>query len=136
MLAKVVVACLLTHLLLLPVEASTSINCSNPFTEVAACGRFSANGCCVKGCIRNPRGRCVPEQCTDTWSPWLSRPVTMSCYFHWFLVIFAGIVTLLMTFLVLCNVGFEVRRYLRQRRNQRFRPFRDLSGISIGSTQC
>ncbi|KAH8384228.1 hypothetical protein KR200_003625 [Drosophila serrata] len=136
MLAHLTTACLLAHLLLVPLEASASVNCSNALTNVAACGSFSTNGCCAKGCIRNSRGRCVPEQCTDTWSPWLPRPVTMSCYFHWFLVIFAGIITMVMTVLVLCNVGFEVRSYLRQRRHRRFTPFRDLSGISIGSTQC
>ncbi|KAH8293624.1 hypothetical protein KR054_002266 [Drosophila jambulina] len=136
MLAQLITACLLGQLLLLPVEASTSVNCSNPLTDVAACGRFSANGCCAKGCMRNPRGRCVQEQCTDSWSPWLSRPMTMSCYFHWFVIIFAGFIALLMFVLVMCNLGCEVGRCIRQRRHRRFRPFRDLSGISIGSTQC
>lgn len=127
---------LLVHLLLLAGEASSSVNCSNPLTDVTECGRFSANGCCAKGCVRNPRGRCVTEQCTDSWNLWLPRPMTMSCYFHWFLLIFAGIITLGMTVLVLCNAGYEMRRYLRQRRQRRFRPIRALSGVSVGSTQC
>ncbi|XP_043655093.1 uncharacterized protein LOC122621326 [Drosophila teissieri] len=113
-----------------------AVNCSDPLTEVTACGRFSPNGCCAKGCVRNVRGRCVQEQCTASWSGWLQRPVTMSCYFHWFLLIFAGLITAIMLGLVACNAAFEVRRYLRQRRAERFRRFRDLSGVSIGSTQC
>ncbi|KAH8362973.1 hypothetical protein KR084_003880 [Drosophila pseudotakahashii] len=113
-----------------------TVNCSNPFTELTACGRFSPSGCCAKGCVRNLRGRCVQEQCTSSWTAWLRKPVTMSCYFHWFLLIFAGIITAIMMGLVVCNVGFELRRHLRQRRVERFRRFRDLSGVSIGSTQC
>ncbi|KAI8044715.1 uncharacterized protein LOC128259441 [Drosophila gunungcola] len=131
---------LLAQLILPPAmglsEQFESVNCSNPFTELTSCGRISPNGCCAKGCVRNLRGRCVPEQCTTSWNAWLRKPVTMSCYFHWFLVIFAGIITAVMMGLVVCNVGFEIRRHLRQRRIQRFRRFRDLSGVSIGSTQC
>ncbi|KAH8383634.1 hypothetical protein KR009_009773 [Drosophila setifemur] len=111
-------------------------NCSNPFTELTSCGRFSPNGCCAKGCVRNHRGRCVQEQCTDAWTTWMERPVSLSCYFHWFLLIFAAIITVVMVALVVCNISFEVNRCLRQRRSQRFRRFRDLSGASIGSTQC
>ncbi|XP_033164878.1 uncharacterized protein LOC117144027 [Drosophila mauritiana] len=113
-----------------------AVNCSDPRIELTSCGRFSPNGCCAKGCVRNVRGRCVQEQCTASWSGWLQRPVTMSCYFHWFLLIFAGLITALMLGLVACNAACEIRRYLRQRRVQRFRRFRDLSGVSIGSTQC
>ncbi|XP_017079569.1 uncharacterized protein LOC108113495 [Drosophila eugracilis] len=128
--------CLLAQFILGISAENGTVNCSNPFTEITACGRFSPNGCCAKGCVRNLRGRCVEEQCTASWSAWLRKPVTMSCYFHWFLMIFAGIILAVMMGLVVCNVGFELRRYFRQRRAERFRRFRDLSGVSIGSTQC
>ncbi|XP_017039320.1 uncharacterized protein LOC108086791 [Drosophila ficusphila] len=131
---------LLVQLILPPVlgfsEEYESANCSDPSTDLTSCGRFSPNGCCAKGCVRNLRGRCVQEECTASWNAWLKRPVTMSCYFHWFLLIFAGIIIVVMLCLVVCNVGFEVRRCLRRQRIERFRRFRDLSGVSIGSTQC
>ncbi|KAH8267788.1 uncharacterized protein [Drosophila bipectinata] len=137
------VACLLSQLLSMVAEGSVDdwepesvANCSNPMTVLTTCGRFSANGCCAKGCVRNHRGRCVQEQCMDSWSSWLKRPVTMSCYFHWFLLIFAGIITALMLALVACNVAYEVKRFMHRRSMARFRRFRDLSGGSVGSTQC
>uniref|UniRef100_A0A6P4EBP1 Uncharacterized protein LOC108041924 n=1 Tax=Drosophila rhopaloa TaxID=1041015 RepID=A0A6P4EBP1_DRORH len=132
--------CFLAQFILHPVlslsEEYETVNCSNPLTEVTPCGRISPNGCCAKGCVRNLRGRCVLEECTSSWNAWLRKPVTMSCYFHWFLLIFAGVILAVMTGLVVCNVGFELRRHFRQRRIERFRRFRDLSGVSIGSTQC
>ncbi|XP_037722066.1 uncharacterized protein LOC119554995 [Drosophila subpulchrella] len=128
--------CLLAQFVLGISGEFEAVNCSHPLAELTTCGRFSPNGCCAKGCVRNLRGRCVQEQCTASWTAWLRKPVTMSCYFHWFLLIFAGVITAIMMGLVVCNVGFEVRRYLRQRRVERFRRFRDLSGVSIGSTQC
>ncbi|EDV53006.1 uncharacterized protein LOC6554964 [Drosophila erecta] len=137
MLAKLLtLGSLLAHIIPRSLGQHAGVNCSDPQTELTVCGRFSPNGCCAKGCVRNVRGRCVQEQCTESWSGWLQKPVTMSCYFHWFLLIFAALITAIMLGLVACNAAFEVRRYFRQRRVERFRRFRDLSGVSIGSTQC
>ncbi|KAM8706276.1 hypothetical protein ACLKA7_010537 [Drosophila subpalustris] len=109
------------------------VNCSLPGTEVTNCGKISANGCCAKGCVRNAIGRCVQEQCTGSWNGWLSRPVTMSCYFHWFLLIFAALIFALMLALLSCNVAYEVRNCMRKRsqaRQSRYVHFSASSSMS------
>ncbi|KAH8306184.1 hypothetical protein KR018_003623 [Drosophila ironensis] len=109
------------------------VNCSHPLIELTACGKFSPNGCCAKGCVRNHRGLCVAERCTDSWSGWLERPVSMSCYFHWSMIIFGVTLAAVMLVLGVCNISHEVKRYIRQKRSNRFRRF---STTSTGSTQC
>ncbi|KAH8408489.1 hypothetical protein KR215_006148, partial [Drosophila sulfurigaster] len=98
--------------------AMSQVNCIEMTTQLVPhknCGKFSANGCCAKGCVRNARGRCVAEDCIGSWSGWLRRPVTMSCYFHWFLLIFAAFIIVLMLTLITCNVAYELRKWLRKR---------------------
>ncbi|XP_023174662.2 uncharacterized protein LOC111602007 [Drosophila hydei] len=99
------------------------VNCSLSSVELTACGQLSTNGCCAKGCIRNALGRCVTEQCTGSWDGWLRRPLTMSCYFHWFLLIFAGLITTLMSTVIILNLIFELRLYLEKRRMRRYLRF-------------
>jgi len=106
------------------------VNCSLPGTELANCGQISANGCCAKGCVRNAIGRCVEEECTGSWNGWLSRPVTMSCYFHWFLLIFAAFIFVLMLTLLTCNVAYEVRDCLRKRRQTQYVHFSGSSSLN------
>ncbi|XP_030573584.1 uncharacterized protein LOC115771842 [Drosophila novamexicana] len=122
--------CLVLGQLVMPVIGAVYANCSEPSTQLTSCGQISANGCCAKGCIRNAVGRCVVEQCTGSWNGWLRRPVTMSCYFHWFLLIFAAVVIALMTVIVILNLIFEVRVCLRKRRLARYVRFSPRSSPS------
>ncbi|KAH8312330.1 hypothetical protein KR044_010241 [Drosophila immigrans] len=95
--------------------AMGQVNCSELSGSGNNCGKFSANGCCAKGCVRNARGRCVVEDCVGSWNGWLRRPVTMSCYFHWFLLIFAAFIVVLMLTLVTCNLVYELCNCVRKR---------------------
>ncbi|EDW16608.1 uncharacterized protein LOC6575129 [Drosophila mojavensis] len=106
------------------------VNCSLSTVELTACGKLSPNGCCAKGCIRNAAGRCVAEHCTGSWDGWLRRPVTMSCYFHWFLLIFAAFIIILMSSVVLLNLVFELRLFLEKRRMRRYLRFSPRSSPS------
>ncbi|EDV90604.1 uncharacterized protein LOC6569561 [Drosophila grimshawi] len=114
MLSFLLVAVLLGQLVN-PVLGEDCTELATTNTTSTTCGSMSANGCCAKGCIRNTMGRCIAEECTGSWTGWLSRPVTMSCYFHWFLLIFGAIIGLIMVFLIVLNLAFEVRLCLRKR---------------------
>lgn len=122
---------LLVSLVLLTPSVEQTMNCSAPSEELTACGHHSPNGCCAKGCMRNAGGRCVPELCTFTWNGWLKRPVTMSCYFHWFLLIFATFIFTLMLLLLVCNMTYEMRRCMRRRPQSRYVRFTVTSSPSI-----
>ncbi|XP_030371082.1 uncharacterized protein LOC115621553 [Scaptodrosophila lebanonensis] len=105
-----------------------AINCA---ANVSSPDNLSyVNGNCPKGCVRTLRGRCVPERCTTDWIGWLNRPVTMSCYFHWFLLMLAALVMFLMLGLMVCNLVYEVRLCLRKRRRLRYRRFSGSSSTS------
>ncbi|KAH8381515.1 hypothetical protein KR093_007284 [Drosophila rubida] len=98
----------------IPMQSSSTTSSSSNNNN--HCSKLSANGCCAKGFVRNARGRCVVENCMGgSWNGWLSRPLTMSCYFHWFLLIFAGFIIVLMLALATCNLAFELRKWLFKR---------------------
>ncbi|ALC46357.1 CG15549 [Drosophila busckii] len=112
------------QLLHLTVTDGGGVNCTALDLPLAACGKFTANGCCSKGCVRNARDRCVPETCMGgNWTGWLSRPASMSCYFHWFLLLFAAAIFVLMMGVLVCNTVFEIRLCLRKRRRNRYVRF-------------
>ncbi|XP_022213560.2 uncharacterized protein LOC111068400 [Drosophila obscura] len=132
----------LLMLILVMVDALVQVhalNCSTVIrgrrgkVVVYACG---ANGCCAKGCVWNGLDKCVVEECTSSLTGWLRRPVTVSCYFHWFLLLSACLVTAVMTVLALYALGLKLRNCLRARFNARYRPIRNESHISFGSTPC
>ncbi|XP_001357585.2 uncharacterized protein [Drosophila pseudoobscura] len=113
-----------------------ALNCSSgrrSSEDFFICG---ANGCCVEGCVENDLGQCVEEDCTTSLTGWLHRSVTVSCYFHWAMILCAALTTALMTLLVLYALGLQLRKFFRQRFNARYRPIKDVSGVSIGSTLC
>ncbi|XP_034660996.1 uncharacterized protein LOC117896658 [Drosophila subobscura] len=126
--------CVLVDLLFQVYAVNCSMKSRSKSTEVLLyCG---ANGCCAKGCMRNAKGKCVMEECTGSLTGWLRRPVTISCYFHWFLILSAGLFTAIMAVLVLYSLGLKVRNCWRQRFSTRYRPIRNVSGVSSASTPC
>lgn len=122
---------LLVPLVLMTPSVAQSINCSVSREELTGCGHYSPNGCCAKGCMRNAGDRCVPELCTYTWNGWLKNPVTMSCYFHWFLLIFASFIFTLMMLLLVCNMTYELRRCVRRQHQSRYVRFSVTSSPSV-----
>lgn len=119
-------------LTLLSTAAAQGVRCNASGVNQTSCSHnHSPNGCCAKGCMRSAGGHCVRELCTFTWNGWLKHPVTMSCYFHWFLLIFAMFIFTLMFLLLVCNVTHEVCRCMRRRQQTRYVLFNPTSSPSV-----
>lgn len=118
-------------LTLLSTAAAQGVVCNASGVNQTSCSNLSPNGCCAKGCMRNAVGHCVRELCTFTWNGWLKHPVTMSCYFHWFLLIFAMFIFTLMLLLLVCNVTHEVCLCLRRRQQTQYVRFTPTSSPSV-----